>query len=477
MFDRDREFAVKAARVLRQRKRAFYASLLVPGLGQVLQGRPLTGTAFFLVFLFPFYYLFLIGEVLSYGGLSLLGAQLLLYALQAYDALKGSKRETSPCEDACPAEVLIPTFMSFCEEGDLEGAYGAFLGRAPFPFTLGEVCPARCEEKCGILPGRPLKIREVHREFGRLVLEKEEVEEREPFFEEVEKRVAVIGGGVAGLTVAYYLASAGVQVELFEKEKELGGTLRFVPPFKMDKRLFKKEIELVTSFRNLKITRGVEVKSRPKGFDLVITAVGALKEKRLETEDPRVIYPLRFLKSPPDLKGKSLAVVGAGDTAFDVARLALRRGAKEVSVFYRGEAPSIKASPAEVESAVREGVKVYTDCSLLQVKRDRVLFSCREAPFDYLVPAIGFEVDEELIEALKADLITGDALTGMTTAVEAVARARKTAERALKLLGLSDRAWFTVDAYRPKPEKAGGGNLFVVSESSLCQHCGIRVKS
>jgi hypothetical protein len=65
----------------------------------------------------------------------------------------------------------------------------------------------------------------------------------------------------------------------------------------------------------------------------------------------------------------------------------------------------------------------------------------------------------------------------MSSAVEAIGRARETAYRVLKELGLEERAWFTVDFYRPKPERPKGGNLFVVSESSLCQHCGVKVKS
>ena len=476
MFNRDREFALKGAEVLRRRKRAFYLSLLVPGLGQFYEGRRLTGAAVLLIFLFPFYYLYLIGEVFSYGGITLIASQALLYALQAYDALKGSRRETSPCEDFCPAGVNVPAFMAYCEEGDFEGAYGVFMAGAPFPFTLGEICPARCEEKCGILPERPLRIREVHREFGRLVLERLEVKEREPFFPEVNKRVAVVGGGVAGLTVAYYLASAGVQVELFEREEELGGTLRLVPRFKLNRELFKKEVELLTSFKNLKVHTGVKVEGKLEGFDKVVVAVGAGVERRLKEEDERVIYPTDFLKNPPELQGRRVAVIGAGDTAFDVARVAVRRGA-EVSVFYRGSLEGIRAARKEVEAAVREGVKVYTGCELKEFTGKGALFSCGEAQFDLVVPAIGFEVDREAVERIGGEFITGDAVEGMSSAVEAIGRARETAYRVLKELGLEERAWFTVDFYRPKPERPKGGNLFVVSESSLCQHCGVKVKS
>jgi len=476
MFDRDREFALKLYRERLRRRRSFYLSLFIPGLGQLYQGRGIAGVLFLLLFLFPFYYLYLIGGLFSYGGLSLISSQLLLYFLQLYDAYRGSKRETSPCEDFCPAGVNIPSFMSLCQVGDFEGAYASFMARAPFPFTLGEVCPAPCQEKCGVLPERPLRIRELHREFGRKVLGSLTVEEREPFFPEVERKVAVVGGGVAGLTVAYYLASCGVQVELFEREGELGGTLNFIPRFKLDRELFKKEVEFITSFKNLRVRRGTDIKARPDGYDLVVVAVGSQVEKRLDVNCEGVIYPLSFLKEPPTLEGKRVLVVGAGDTAFDVARLAVRLGG-EALVLYRGSSEAVRAGRKEVRSAIREGVKLYTGCTLKGVEGKRAVFSCGSFDFDYLVPAVGFERDLKLIEALEPDFIAGDASSGMSTAVQSIADGRQVAFRVLKKLGLSERAWFVEDFYFEKPDGVGGENLFLVSESSLCQHCGMRVRS
>ncbi len=476
MFNQDRELALSLYKLRNRKRTSFYMSLLVPGLGQIYQGRYLTGIAFLLFFLFPFYYLYLIGDVLSYGGVSILLSQALLYLLQAYDAGRGAFRETSPCEDSCPAQVNVPSFMALCQEGKLREAYASFMARAPFPFTLGELCPAPCEKKCGVLPQRPLKIREVHREFGKEILREIDVKEREPFFGLTGKKVAVVGGGVAGLTVSYYLASCGVSVELFEKDKELGGTLRFVPQFKIDKELFKKEIAFLTSFKNLKVHLNSEVLSRPPGFDLVVVAVGALKEKKIPFSSEKVIYPLAFLREPPPLKGKRVLIIGAGDTAFDVARLTVRLGG-EAKVIYRRSRENIKALKREIEPAVSEGVKVITDCSIVNLNSSLATLTCGEFNYDYLVPAVGFEVDRELIEKISGDFITGDSLTGMTTAVEAIGRARITAYEVLKELGLGKRAWFMEDFYRGKPNFKASSSSFVVSESSLCEHCGLKVKS
>ncbi|SMP05654.1 Dihydroprymidine dehydrogenase domain II, 4Fe-4S cluster [Desulfurobacterium pacificum] len=480
----DRKVALKNYRELKLRKKAFIYSLLIPGLGQFLTGRRITGIAFLTFFLFPFYYLYLIGFSLNYGTISLLLSQSILYFLQAWDALKSAKRETSPCEDFCPAKVNIPAFMGKCEEGDVEGAWGIFSIYSPFPFTLGEICHAPCEEKCGILPERPLKIREVHRELGKTFNQEIEVKNRTPFFPLTNKKVAVIGGGIAGITAAYYLASTGIQVDLFEKEKELGGTLNFIPEFKLDKKLFKKEIALATSFNCIRIFTEKEVKSIPKTYDAVIIAVGSQKEKQLKIPThgtPNIIYPLSFLKNPPHpLTSKKIVIIGAGDTAFDVARLAVRSGAEAI-VFYRSDESSMKAQKKEISAAIKEGVKIYTDCQPERIENNTIFFSCGKVTFDYLVPAIGFEKDEKLIKKLQSShpnaVLAGDAENGMSNAALASYSGKLAAYKVLKMLNLHSRAWFTVDVKGRKPARAQGKNVFLVSESSLCQHCGEKVRS
>ena len=473
----DRRVALEAIEILRKRKRNALLSIFIPGLGQIVEGRILTGISFLSILSFPFYYWYLLGFPVNYGSASLLCAQALLYALQILDAQRGKTRETSPCEDFCPIKAKIPSFMASCESGNFEDGFGLFFLSSPFPLTLGEICPAPCEEKCGILPGKPLRIREVHREMARIVLEKLEIEEREPFLPETGKRVAIVGGGLAGITAAYYLASCGVMVDLFEKEKELGGLINYIPRFKLNMELIKKEIEYATSFKNLNVFTEREIKGKLFDYDAVIISIGSQVEKKLETDGEGIIYPLNFLKDPPELKGKKLAVLGAGDTAIDVAILGAKLGA-DVSVFYRGNIENIRAK--EVSTALKEGVKIYTNCLLKKTEEKTIHLSCGSFKFDYLVPAIGFETDRKLINKLSAGkntFVTGDASSGMTTFVEACGRARETAAEVLRRLKLSERIWFTVDIYREKPKKGSGSNLFVLSESSLCQHCGVRVRS
>ncbi|MEO2083160.1 MAG: FAD-dependent oxidoreductase [Desulfurobacteriaceae bacterium] len=485
MFEADREFALKGFKTLKKRKRAFYLSLILPGLGQIYSGRTVTGVLIGILFLFPFYYLYLIGWEVNYGTVTLLLSQLFLYSLQAVDAKRGSRRETSPCEDSCPAGVNIPTLMSYTESGDLERAVASFMTKAPFPFILGQIGPAYCEKKGGIITGRPLKIREVHEKAAEIVLKSLEVKDRDPFLPEVNKKVAVIGGGIAGLTVAYYLASAGVKVELFEKEGSLGGILKAIPSFKLNRKLAEKEIALVTAFKNLKVHTGIEISSLPEGFNAIVVAVGSQTEKKLKVKGDKVLYPLQFLRETPNLKGKRVLIIGAGDTAFDVARLTVRKGGKAV-VIYRGRRENIRAQEREVTEAIKEGVRIYTECELVNLSGNRAELNCGSFEFDYLIPAIGFEKDWKLFKKLGISgkerkegkvFLTGDAFKGMSTAVEAVGEARKTAEEVLKYLNLKERAWFSIDFYREKQKRISGGNVFLVSEASLCQHCGEKVKS
>jgi thioredoxin reductase len=135
---------------------------------------------------------------------------------------------------------------------------------------------------------------------------------------------------------------------------------------------------------------------------------------------------------------------------------------------------------------VREGVRIYTNCQPELVEGNKIKFSCGEVEFDYLVPAIGFEKDREIFKTFGISgeklfengiFVVGDSLNGVSSVIEAVRDGRAAAYEILKKLGLWDRAWFVVDFYRPKPERTSEENLFIVSEASLCQHCGMKIKS
>ncbi len=488
----DEKFQELGIERLKTLRRNFFLSLLFPGLGQILSGRVKTGIFFMFVFFFPFYYLYLIGASLDYGTLSFLTVQIFIYVFQALDAGKQPFRESSPCEDFCPASVNVPSFMSLVSSGNYSEAVGLFYTSNPFPFTLGEICPAPCEEKCGILPDRSLNIRLVHREIGKEFLESLQGIKREPVFPVGKKKVAVIGSGPAGITVSYFLASCGLNVDIFEKESIPGGLINAVPDFKINKELAKREIEFALSYSNIKVNLNRTVNSIEElgSYDAVVVSVGCSKDKELEipVNTENLIKPLNFLLSTPDVRGKRVLVIGAGDTAFDVARLTVRNGG-EAFVFYRKDFDSIKAQRREVESAMKEGVKIYTRYVPLKVEQNVAFFKRDgkevKVEFDFLVPAIGFERDDALLEKFGVDpgkkvngrvFLCGDVWLGPSTVVEACGDARLTAYEVLKTLKLKDRAWFMLDFYVPRKENISPKGE-IEAEAALCQHCGMKVRS
>jgi thioredoxin reductase len=479
----DRHFAFKVLELIKKRKRALLLSLALPGAGQLYLGRRATGALFMLLFFLPFYYLYAMDFPFNYGTLALLFSQLSLYVLQLADVAKGESRETSPCEDACPAGVLIPSFMAYCERGEPEEALGVFMLRAPFAFTLGELCSAPCEGRCGVLVPRPVKVKEVHRLLGKMFLESFVPKPRDPFFPPVGKKVAVVGAGPAGITSAYYIASAGVDVEIFEKEEKLGGMLNIIPDFKFNKSLVEKEIQFLTSFKNIKVFTGAEIKEITEDYSAVVVAIGYQIEKKLNIpidSASSIVYPTAFLRNPPAVKGRKVVILGGGNTAFDIARFVAGHGGTAL-VLYRGNWQTIKVSRREVELAIKEGVLVRFNCTPVSVSGGRIRLSCGEETFDYLVPAIGFERDEKLIASIVESARRVRAkvyvVEDSSSVVSAVAGARKVAESVLKDIGLAGRVWFSTDLYVPKAKSTLSATSFLSQEGKLCQHCGVRVRS
>jgi|GEM_PF-933905 len=488
----DEKFQELGKEKLRKLRRSFLLSLLVPGLGQILSGRLITGIFFMLIFTFPFYYLYLIGPSFDYGTISFIVVQIFIYIFQAIDAGRQPFRETSPCEDFCPASVNVPSFMSLVASGKKRDAVGLFYVSNPFPFTLGEVCPAQCEEKCGILPDRGLRIREVHREFGREFLESLEVKRRKPVFEKVDKKVAVIGSGPAGITVSYFLASCGIEVDLFEKEEKVGGLLNAVPEFKVNRKLLEKEIGFALSYENINLHLNTYIDSieELKSYDAVVLSTGCSKDRELDIEvkSSKLVKPLDFLKLTPEVNGKRVLIIGGGDTAFDVARLCVRKGGSAL-LFYRGSFENMKAQRREIDSALKEGVKVYTRYVPKKILERKAIFDREgkevEVEFDFIVPAVGFERDESFLKNMGVNpgkrfqgkiFLCGDLFIGASTVVEACGDAKLTAYEVLKSLKLKDRAWFMLDFYIPKKENIKATGEIEV-EAALCQHCGMKVRS
>jgi NADH-quinone oxidoreductase subunit F len=278
------------------------------------------------------------------------------------------------CTNACPAEVDVPGFISLIAQGNYAEAMEIHRERNPFALICGRVCPAFCEQKCrrGDID-EPVSIRMAKRYMADHELENPW---NPPKLEGPKnKKVAIVGAGPAGLTAALRLAQRGYPVTVFEKLPVAGGMMAVgIPEYRLPRNIMNAEIEAIKR-------AGVEIRLNQAlgkdftveglmdrdGFSAVIMAIGAHKGRRLGIpgEDlPGVFQGVDFLRiaalgKPPEVKGKSVAVVGGGAVAIDAARTALRLGAKKVHILYRRTRQDMPAWKEEIEEAFREGIQFH----------------------------------------------------------------------------------------------------------------------
>jgi NADH-quinone oxidoreductase subunit F len=280
----------------------------------------------------------------------------------------------SPCVNACPAGVDVPSYLSLISEGKTAEALEIHRKRNPFALACGRVCPAFCERRCrrGDLD-QPIAIRQAKRYMADQELARPWTPVRsEP---KKGKKVAIIGSGPAGLTAALRLAQWGYDVAVHEALPVAGGMMAVgIPEYRLPRDILQIEID------NIK-RAGVEIKLNSKlgrdftldqllerdGYNAVILAIGAQSSRSLRVagEDKEgVMGGTEFLQNvalgkAPNMAGKRVAVVGGGNTAIDAARTAMRLGASEVSLVYRRTREEMPAQDLEVHEAVEEGLKLH----------------------------------------------------------------------------------------------------------------------
>ena len=222
-----------------------------------------------------------------------------------------------------------------------------------------------CETECNRGEfDEAVSIREVERFLGDYVLENsDEFYRSSPAG--TSKRVAVIGSGPAGLSAAYYLRQSGHEVTVFERMPEAGGLLAYgIPPYRLPRDVLRKQIEAFEK-TGIEFTVGTAIdkdrfKELAESFDAVFVAAGAWQETEAGISGEQCLLSgTDFLRSaylePQDVAGKTIGVIGGGNTAIDVARSLLRLGARPV-VFYRRTKDEMPALDEEVEKAEQEGV-------------------------------------------------------------------------------------------------------------------------
>ena len=292
-----------------------------------------------------------------------------------------SKHQSVRCAWNCPAQVDIPGYIALCGDGRFSDAVRLIRKDNPLPSTCALICEHPCEEYCrrGIID-EAVNIRAIKRSAvdcaGQVP--------PEPCAPPTGKKVAVIGGGPAGLSAAYFLALMGHKVTIFEKRAKLGGMLRYgIPLYRLPDKYLDYDIDAILAagietVLNTDIGADVSLEALRKDFDSVLVTIGAHGNKtlRIPGEDaPGVLSAVKLLSdmgdgTPPDFAGKNVIVIGGGNVAMDAARTSVRLGAKSVRCVYRRRVADMTALGEEIEGAIAEGVEVMPLLSPVRVETD-----------------------------------------------------------------------------------------------------------
>jgi NADPH-dependent glutamate synthase beta subunit-like oxidoreductase/CO/xanthine dehydrogenase FAD-binding subunit len=409
-----------------------------------------------------------------------------------FHSIFGSMRVGTPgCSSNCPDNIDIPRYMERIRAGEIGDAASIILENNPMPAVTGRVCPHFCEQGCNRgEQDSAVSVRAVERRVGDYILENAKTLQKKPAKENGNK-VAIVGGGPAGLTCAHFLRQKGYGVTIYDKQPKLGGMLRYgIPDFRLSQGVLDREIDFLLS-------AGIEAKTEQRlgkdvtldglkrdGFDAVFLALGSWAAKGMGVENeshPKILPGIAFLEGvkwngPPALKGV-VAVVGGGNTAIDAARTALRCGAGKVVILYRRTRAEMPAETEEIEDAIKEGIELQflvapkkavveggelVGLECCKMKLGEVDSSGRPRPVeikgseflfkaDWVVSAIGQDQNLLGLENSSFGLIKltkgngidadpdsyltsatgvfagGDVVTGPATAIEAIAAGRKAA--------------------------------------------------
>lgn len=270
----------------------------------------------------------------------------------------------APCMETCPASQDIPRYLDYTARGEYALAYRTIIATNPFPNVQGAVCDHQCQFKCTRLNyDAPLKIREIKR----FIAERHENGTGAEAGAPNGLSAAIIGAGPAGLSAAHYLAILGFRVEMFEAKPMAGGMAAdAIPSFRLSDAALKTDIDNIMSLGvKLNLNHRVdaaEFKTIREKFDYVYLAVGAQANSKLNIEGEEaegVMDQLTFLslvrRGQDSGLGKKVVVLGAGNSAMDVARTARRLGS-EATIVYRRTRREMPADPDEIREALEEGV-------------------------------------------------------------------------------------------------------------------------
>ena len=397
----------------------------------------------------------------------------------------------APCQLACPANTDCQGYVGLIANGKFDDAIKLIKNKISLPASIGRVCPHPCEKACrrGKVE-EPINIAQLKAFAADLDLKGDSYVP--DVADSTGKKVAIIGGGPAGLTAGLYLRELGHEVTVFDMMEKMGGMLRYgIPQYRLPKEVLDAEISLIEKtgvkmVNNCRLGRDITLDEIRNDNDAVILAPGAWKSSpmRVKGEDADGVYGgIDFLRSvikgSPVEIGERVAVCGGGNTAMDACRTAVRLGAKEVYVIYRRTEKEMPAEEIEIKESKEEGViyKFLTNPIEIHNENGRVTgmtlqimelgepdASGRRKPvavegkteyiaLDSVIMAIGQKLDSTdftSVELTDRGTIKADEDTFMTDldGVFAIGDAtNKGASIAIEAIGEADRCVKVVDAY------------------------------
>ena len=428
----------------------------------------------------------------------------------------------APCRGGCPIDQDIPEYMELVRKGLYGPALKVITEKNPLPFITGTICAHRCQTKCSrnfydeSVRIRDSKLVAAENGFGALMASIKLPEKV------AGKKAAIIGGGPTGIAAATFLGRAGIETTIFERETSLGGVPRHViPAFRITNEAIAKDIALMERY-------GVEVKCgapapsvkelKALGYTHILFAVGAWKAGKLGIEG-NIAGAIGWMKGVKDgsisVSG-NVAVVGAGNTAMDAARLAKRSGAQHVTIVYRRTKKYMPADEHELALAIADGV-AFAELAA-PVRQENGVLVCEqmklgeadasgrrspvgtgkfiEIPCDLVISAVGEQVDDALFAANGIELdgkgrpafetniagvyAAGDARRGPATVVEGIADAARFAEAVIgkkHTYDIPEQAYITkTDACEKKGVLCESGCISCEGErclqcSTVCENC------
>ncbi|MBO4534555.1 MAG: FAD-dependent oxidoreductase, partial [Clostridia bacterium] len=296
---------------------------------------------------------------------------------------------SAPCKAACPAHVPVQAYIKLAKDGKYRESLAMIKTENPFPSVCGRVCNKRCEDACtrGTID-KPVSIDAIKKFVADLELKSENryVPDKvvQSVYGKFDEKIAIIGGGPAGLSAAFYLAEMGYKPTVFEKNPLPGGMLTYgIPSYKLEKDVIAAEIDVIKQL-GAEIKCGVEVgkditipELKEQGYKAFYIAIGCQGGRRpgvpgdtAEGTDIAVEYLRKNFENRTNFEG-DVVVVGGGNVAVDCARNAHRLGAKSVSMVSLEQRDEMPASSDEIAESLDENIAILNGWGPKEVKVDQ----------------------------------------------------------------------------------------------------------